>query len=104
MGDIKNVNLISFLLMVLLMLLMLLLLERQAVFIVLCYSASDVVHVPDGIFVLLEDVVALELKRGTQFAAGHAEVGWQYDPLLHALGVGCGLAVSTVHALLDCSR
>ena len=64
-------------------------------------STSDVVHVPDGVLVLLEDVVTFQLQSRAKLAAGHAEVGGQDDPLLDPLSVGGGFGVGSVHALLD---
>ena len=51
--------------------------------------------------VLLEDDVALHLERGSELAAGHAEVRVQERPLLHALRVRRRPRVGPVHARLN---
>ena len=66
--------------------------------------ASDVVHVPDRVLVLLQDVVAFELQGGAQFAAGNTKVCGKNDKLLDPLSVGSGLAVGAVDSLLNCAH
>ena len=66
--------------------------------------ASDVVHVPDDVLVLLQDVVAFELEGGAQFSAGNTEVCGKDDKLLDPLSVGSGLAVGAVDSLLNCAH
>ena len=65
--------------------------------------ASDIVHVPDDVFVLLEDVMPLQLESGAQFAAGNTKVCGKDNKLLNLLGVGGGFSVGAVDALLNCA-
>ena len=65
------------------------------------FSTSDVVHVPDGALVLLEDVVTLELEGGAQLSSGDAKICRKNDPLLDTLSVGRRFGVGPVNAILN---
>ena len=65
------------------------------------FASSDVVHVPDGVLVLLEDVVTFQFQGWAELTAGHAEVDGQNDPLLNPLSVGGCFRVGSVDAFLD---